>query len=66
MKFVQVEKEIDTQRKQEEKQIMTSMIMSCINEPFSIYFNAEKSSETFAFFSSAENETICKYKEILD
>jgi hypothetical protein len=28
-------KEIDTHRKQQEKQIMISMIMLCINEPFS-------------------------------
>jgi hypothetical protein len=41
-----VEKEIDTHRKQQEKQITTSMIMLCFNEPFSLYLKAEKSSET--------------------
>lgn len=49
-KICRVEKEIDTHRKQQEKQIMISVIMMCINEPFTSDFKAEKSSETFAFF----------------
>ena len=57
-----MEKEIDTHRKQQEKQIMTSMIMLCFNEPFNLDLKARKSSETCSFFSYVHIQIVLRSK----
>jgi hypothetical protein len=60
-----VEKEIDTHRKQQEKQIMSSMIMLCFNEPFSLYLKAKNQAKHVRFSHMYKYKTIYENNRVL-